>query len=69
MKRMISILCGIAMTVVLIPVANAQKAAGHGKDYRTFHAGGKIDFGKVGDSYTAELVMYLAIFQQHTLPL
>jgi len=36
------------------------KDAGHGKDYRTFHAGGKIDYGKVGDSYKADLVMYLA---------
>jgi len=39
-------------------------------DYRTFHAGkkmlgfipraGKIEYGKIGDSYTADLVMYLA---------
>jgi molybdenum ABC transporter molybdate-binding protein len=34
--------------------------AGHGKDYRTFHADGKIDYGQVGDSYTSDLVMYLA---------
>lgn len=60
MKRVIAILCGIAMAAMLIPGANAQKDVGHGKDYRTFHASGKIDFGKVGDSYTAELVMYLA---------
>jgi len=38
----------------------AAKDAGHGHDYRTFHADGKIDYGKIGDSYTAELVMYLA---------
>ena len=37
-----------------------KKDAGHGHDYRTFHADGKIDFGKIGDSYTADLVMYLA---------
>jgi ABC-type molybdate transport system substrate-binding protein len=30
------------------------------KDYRTFHNDGKIDYGKIGDSYTADLVMYLA---------
>jgi ABC-type molybdate transport system substrate-binding protein len=35
-------------------------AAGHDKDYRTFHATGKIDYGRIGDSYTADLVMYLA---------
>jgi ABC-type molybdate transport system substrate-binding protein len=38
----------------------AEKDAGHNKDYRTFHSDGKIDYGKVGDSYTSELVMYLA---------
>ncbi len=42
--------------------AQAEKAkdAGHGKDYRTFHQDGTIDFGKIGDSYTADLVLYLA---------
>ena len=40
--------------------AYAAKDAGHDNDYRTFHSDGKVDFGKVGDSYTAELVMYLA---------
>jgi len=34
--------------------------AGQGHDYRTFHSGGKIDYGKIGDSYTSDLVMYLA---------
>jgi ABC-type molybdate transport system substrate-binding protein len=34
--------------------------AGHGRDYRSFHADGGIDFGQIGDSYTADLVMYLA---------
>lgn len=40
--------------------AFAAKDAGHSDDYRTFHSNGKIDYGKIGDSYTAELVMYLA---------
>ena len=41
--------------------AEAKKDdAGHGHDYRTFHADGKIDYGKIGDSYTSDLVMYLA---------
>jgi ABC-type molybdate transport system substrate-binding protein len=30
------------------------------KDYRTFHADGTVDYGQIGDSYTADLVMYLA---------
>jgi len=34
--------------------------AGLEHDYRTFHADGKIDYGQIGDSYKADLVMYLA---------
>ena len=40
--------------------ALAADDAGLGHDYRTFHADGRIDYGHVGDSYTADLVMYLA---------
>ncbi|MDH3350914.1 MAG: hypothetical protein OEM51_05160, partial [Gammaproteobacteria bacterium] len=36
------------------------KDAGHGKDYRTFHASGEVEFGSIEDSYTSDLVMYLA---------
>ena len=38
----------------------AAEDAGHGKDYRTFHTNGEIELGSVEDSYTADLVMYLA---------
>lgn len=34
--------------------------AGHGKDYRTFHTDGTIEYGSIENSYTADLVMYLA---------
>ena len=34
--------------------------AGLGHDYRTFMADGDIKYGQIGDSYTADLVMYLA---------
>ena len=34
--------------------------AGLGHDYRPFITGGKIEYGKIGHSYTADLVMYLA---------
>lgn len=30
------------------------------KDYRSFHKGGEIAYGQIGDSYTADLVLYLA---------
>jgi ABC-type molybdate transport system substrate-binding protein len=46
---------------MLAPLALAEtEDAGHGKDYRTFHADGTVEYGDIGDSYTAELVMYLA---------
>ena len=32
----------------------ASRDAGHSKDYRTFHAGGKVTYGNIGDSYNAE---------------
>lgn len=58
------------MTAALIPAgvfssaapafAAEEDDAGHDMDYRTFHTDGKIDYGKIGDSYSAELVMYLA---------
>ena len=40
--------------------AARDKDAGHGQDYRTFHSDGTIEYGDIGDSYTAALVMYLA---------
>ena len=40
--------------------AFAAEDAGHNKDYRTFYQGGKIAYGQIGDSYTADLVLYLA---------
>jgi ABC-type molybdate transport system substrate-binding protein len=45
---------------VLVNPALAAKDAGHGHDYRTFHTGGNIEYGQIGDSYTSDLVMYLA---------
>jgi ABC-type molybdate transport system substrate-binding protein len=41
-------------------MALAAKDAGHSKDYRTFHANGKVDYGQIEDSYSADLSMYLA---------
>jgi len=40
--------------------AMASEHEGQSLDYRTFNTGGSIDYGNVADSYTAELVMYLA---------
>jgi ABC-type molybdate transport system substrate-binding protein len=40
--------------------AGAGKDVGKGHDHRTFNAGGKIDYGNIADSYSADLSMYLA---------
>ena len=50
----------VALALFSAPAVAEKKDAGHNKDYRTFHAGGMIDYGKISDSYTADLVMYLA---------
>ena len=56
---MITALIGTAL--VFSSNGFAKKSdAGEGHDYRTFHSDGKIDYGKIGDSYKADLVMYLA---------
>ncbi len=49
----------IPLALLFTAPATADEA-GHDRDYRTFHADGRIDYGKVGDSYSADLVMYLA---------
>ena len=61
MRNMFSVMAGAVMAAALLPAGTGfAQDAGHNKDYRTFHADGRIDYGKIGDSYTAELVMYLA---------
>lgn len=40
--------------------AMGAEDAGHSRDYRTFLQGGEIRYGEIGDSYTADLVLYLA---------
>ena len=37
-----------------------KDSAGLGHDYRTFYTDGEVKYGEIGDSYTADLVMYLA---------
>ena len=51
----------IILTISFAGQALAQKDdAGHGKDYRTFHTNGEVEYGSVSDSYDSDLVMYLA---------
>jgi len=52
---------GYLLLAFMLPgAAFSADKAGQGHDYRTFHADGKIDYGKIGDSYKSDLVMYLA---------
>jgi len=60
-KKLLPALLATALVPGVYSVsAIAAKDAGHGHDYRTFHVDGKIDYGKIEDSYTSDLVMYLA---------
>jgi ABC-type molybdate transport system, periplasmic component len=51
----------LALTLgTTLPALASKDEAGLGHDYRTFHADGRIEYGRIQDSYTADLVMYLA---------
>ncbi|MEH6502494.1 MAG: substrate-binding domain-containing protein [Cycloclasticus sp.] len=60
MKLSKILLISSVMLLSFFTSAQAAKDAGEGHDYRTFHANGEIVYGEIADSYTAELVMYLA---------
>ncbi len=53
-----------AITLAVGPAMAGQDGkksdVGKGHDHRTFYSDGKVDYGQIGDSYTADLVMYLA---------
>ncbi len=57
MKTLLSVL--LAGTLGL-SVAQAADDAGLGHDYRTFEVGKPVAYGQIEDSYTADLVLYLA---------
>jgi ABC-type molybdate transport system substrate-binding protein len=60
-KTMIHLLAaGVLAAGTTSPAWAADDDAGHGNDYRTFHQNGTIDYGEIGDSFTADLVLYLA---------
>ena len=59
-KTVIVITTTIALMASGILTGDDTKNTGHNNDYRTFSADGTIEYGKINDSYTAELVMYLA---------
>ena len=55
-----ALLAALFTVVVSTHPVSAAEDAGHNKDYRTFHPGNKVEYGNIGDSYTADLVLYLA---------
>ncbi len=60
-KTMIHLLAAGALAAgTTSPAWAADDDAGHANDYRTFHQDGTIDYGEIGDSFTADLVLYLA---------
>ncbi len=50
----------VLMAATSVSATEGTKDAGLGHDYRSFHADGRVEYGKIEDSYTADLVMYLA---------
>jgi ABC-type molybdate transport system substrate-binding protein len=60
MKNAVRILSVVLLTSLAGQAMAQEEDAGHGMDYRTFHTNGEIEYGSVPDSYTADLVLYLA---------
>jgi ABC-type molybdate transport system substrate-binding protein len=59
-KSKLGVVIAAAAALLTVNAQAEEKDAGHGKDYRTFHASGEIEYGSIEDSYTSDLVMYLA---------
>jgi ABC-type molybdate transport system substrate-binding protein len=60
MNTLLKALCFTLCTAFIGQLSANPADAGHGKDYRTFHAGGEVEYGVIANSYSADLVMYLA---------
>lgn len=60
MKIYIQALCVLTLTGLTAQALAETSDAGHGKDYRTFHTDGRVEYGLIENSYTSDLVMYLA---------
>jgi len=59
MKKLLS--TGLMLTGFFFGgAAMAADDVGKGHDHRTFQANGEVKYGQIGDSYSADLVMYLA---------
>jgi len=52
--------CTLALAVTAMSSSAIAGKDGKGHDYRTFMTGGEVKYGQIEDSYSADLVMYLA---------
>lgn len=59
-KRYVSLSMATAVIALAISCVSVASDAGHSADYRTFNSDGSIAYGQIKDSYTSDLVMYLA---------
>jgi len=50
----------LALVLSALSLNVSASKDGKGHDYRTFISGGEVKYGLIGDSYKADLVMYLA---------
>jgi ABC-type molybdate transport system substrate-binding protein len=60
MKILAQLLCTLFIAGTTTHASAETDDAGHGKDYRTFHTDGTVEYGAIENSYTSDLVMYLA---------
>jgi len=52
--------CALTLAVTAMSLSAIAGKDGKGHDYRTFMTGGEVKYGQIEDSYSADLVMYLA---------
>ena len=60
MNKTAGIICALVFVCTSGIAAAEPVKGGHGADYRTFHSNGDVTYGAIADSYTSDLVMYLA---------
>lgn len=60
MKYTQPLFAAVILAASSLTTTQAAEDAGHSNDYRTFHSDGNISYGHIEDSYSADLVMYLA---------
>jgi len=60
MKIVTQMLTAVFFASLVTQVSAEIDDDGHGNDYRTFHTNGEVEYGAIENSYTADLVMYLA---------